>query len=50
MLILGLEKNGLHKICVSGTVGGPVLTQKTLGSGILTSDARYFVEDLLMGP
>ena len=26
--ILGLKNNALHKICISGTVGGPLLTWK----------------------
>ena len=29
MWILGLEKTALHKIHVSGTAGGPLLTQKS---------------------
>ena len=38
--ILGLEKTMLHEICVSGTVGGPLLTQKSSTCAYIRQKSR----------
>ena len=38
--ILGLEKTALRKICISETVGGPLLTQKSLTCPCISQKSR----------
>ena len=46
--ILGLVKTVLHEICVSGTVGGPLITQKSPTCTYISQKLLYVVETMLV--